>query len=148
MTNIAPRIAERDRMAAQIPIVDYLVLDDPPHLRAHCCTKCQALYFDRRNACASCGAASFEWRTLATSGQLRAFTIVHRASPKVRTPYVSAVVDLESGGTVKANLVEVDADPALIEAIRDVELTTWVIDTDDDEVEAVAFGFRQAGVAR
>ena len=133
-------------MATQIPIVDYLVLDDPPHLRAHSCTKCHALYFDRRNACASCGSASFEWQDLANSGRLRAFTIVHRASPKVKTPYVSAVVDLESGGTVKANLVEAGTDPKQIEAIRDVELTTWVVDTDDDGVEAVAFGYTPTGV--
>ncbi len=135
-------------MATQIPIVDYLVLDDPPHLRAHACTKCHALYLDRRNACASCGSASFEWQDLANSGRLRAFTIVHRASPRVKTPYVSAVVDLESGGTVKANLVEAGTDPQQIEAIRDLELTTWVVDTDDDGVEAVAFGYKPTGVQR
>ena len=132
-------------MATQIPIVDYLVLDRVPRLRAHCCAKCRALYFDRRNACAACGATSFEWRDLANSGQLRAFTIVHRASPTVRTPYVSAVVDLDGGGTVKANLVDVAADPAVIEPVRGVELTTWVVDTDDDGVEAVAFGYRPQG---
>lgn len=132
-------------MADQIPLVDYLVLDDVPHLRAHCCGKCQALYFDRRNACAACGSGSFEWRDLANSGHLRAFTIVYRASPTVRTPYVSAVVDLDGGGTVKANLVGVDADPAAVEPVRTVELTTWVVDTDDDGVEAVAFGFRPRG---
>ncbi len=135
-------------MATQIPIVDYLVLDDPPHLRARRCSGCGALYFDRRNACAACGSAAFEWHTLANSGRVRAYTIVHRASPKVPTPYVSAVVDLDGGGTVKANLVDVDADPALIEANLDVELTTRVVDTDDDGVEAVAFGYRQTGVVR
>ncbi|MGV0795519.1 OB-fold domain-containing protein [Mycolicibacterium elephantis] len=91
---------------------------------------------------------SFEWRNLANTGRLRAFTIVHRASPKVPTPYVSAVVDLELGGTVKANLVAVEPDPTVIAKIRDVELTTWVVDTDDDGVEAVAFGYKKTGEAR
>jgi uncharacterized protein len=135
-------------MATQIPLVDYLVLDSPPHLRAHCCTTCQALYFDRRNACASCGATCFAWRSLSNTGRLRAYTIVHRASPSIPTPYVSGVVELHGGGTVKANLVDVPAEAADIEAIRDLELTTWVIDTDDDGIEAVAFGFRQMGEKR
>ncbi|WP_123023266.1 Zn-ribbon domain-containing OB-fold protein [Mycolicibacterium stellerae] len=135
-------------MGGQIPIVDYLVLDEPAHLRAHCCEKCRALYFDRRNACASCGSATFGWRDLANSGELRAYTIVHRASPKVPTPYVSVVVDLDGGGTVKANLVDVEPNPVAIEEVRRVELTTWVVDTDDDGVEAVAFGYRQKGVGQ
>ncbi|MCX2929877.1 OB-fold domain-containing protein [Mycobacterium sp. CVI_P3] len=135
-------------MPTQLPIVDYLVLDDEPHLRAHCCDKCQALYFDRRNACAGCGGTSFGWRDLSNTGELRAFTIVHRAAPSVKTPYVSAVVALDDGGMVKANLVDVAADPADIDPVRAVELTTWVVDTDDDGVEAVAFGYRPQGDAR
>ena len=38
-------------MGKQVPIVDYLVLDDgAPHLVANRCDNCGALYFDRRNA--------------------------------------------------------------------------------------------------
>jgi uncharacterized protein len=36
----------------QMPVVDYLVLGDEPHLEANACTSCGALFFDRRNACA------------------------------------------------------------------------------------------------
>ena len=39
-------------MAQQIPLVDYLVLGDEPHLVANECTSCGARFFDRRNACA------------------------------------------------------------------------------------------------
>jgi uncharacterized protein len=41
-------------MAAAVPIVDYLVLGDDPHLVAKECTGCGARFFDRRNACAAC----------------------------------------------------------------------------------------------
>ena len=41
-------------MADQVPLVDYLVLGDSPHLVASECVACGARYFDRRNACASC----------------------------------------------------------------------------------------------
>ena len=46
-------------MAGEIPLVDYLVLGDEPHLRASECTACGARFFDRRNACASCGGTEF-----------------------------------------------------------------------------------------
>jgi uncharacterized OB-fold protein len=132
-------------MAAQVPMVDYLVLDgDAPHLVAHACDHCGATYLDRRNACASCGKRDFSSRELANRGVVRAFTIVHRAAPGVPAPFASAVVDLDGGGRVKANLVEVAADPAQISLGMPVELTTFVAGTDDNGTEAVAFGYRPA----
>ena len=38
----------------QVPMVDYLVLGDQPHLVANECEACGARFFDRRNACAAC----------------------------------------------------------------------------------------------
>lgn len=130
-------------MAAQVPMVDYLVLDDAgAHLEANACEGCGALYFDRRNACASCGGRSFARRALGTTGVVRAFTIVHRAAPGVPAPFASAVVDLDGGGKVKANLVEVAPSPDELHLGMPVTLTTYVAGTDDVGTEAVAFGFR------
>jgi uncharacterized protein len=42
-------------MAAQVPLVAYLVLGEHPFLVARQCRQCGARFFDRRNACASCG---------------------------------------------------------------------------------------------
>ena len=71
-------------MSSQIPIVDYLVVDDgAPHLVAHECTSCGAHYFDRRNACASCSGTEFRTADVPTEGVLRTFTIV---STSTRTP--------------------------------------------------------------
>ena len=132
-------------MGKQVPIVDYLVLDDgAPHLRAQVCTGCGASYFDRRNACAKCGKRSFEPRPLPGEGTVRSFTIVHRAAPGVPTPYVSAIVDLEGGGVVKANVVNVDPEPDRISFGMPVKLATFVAGTDDDGTEAVAFGYEPA----
>lgn len=129
-------------MAKQIPIVDYLVLDDgAPHLRAQVCTGCGASYFDRRNACAKCGQRTFDYQTLPNEGTVRSFTIVHRASPGVPTPYVSAIVDLEGGGVVKANVVNVEPEPESVSFGMPVRLTTFAAGTDDDGTEAVAFGY-------
>jgi uncharacterized OB-fold protein len=131
-------------MAGQIPVVDYLVLDGEPHLVANRCTSCGAEYFDRRNACARCGGRSFEKADLGTTGKVRSFTIVQRAAPGVPAPYVSAVVDLDGGGVVKANVVNTDASPDKVSLGMPVRLTTWVADRDDQGTEAVAFGFEPA----
>lgn len=132
-------------MPKQIPIVNYLVLaDEGPSLVARECADCGAIYFDRRSACARCGRREFGERRLGTRGAIRTFTIVYRAAPGVPTPFVSAVLDLEGGGVVKANLVGVEADAAAIELGAEVELTTFVAGTDDDGTEAIAFGFRPA----
>jgi uncharacterized OB-fold protein len=129
-------------MGKQIPMVDYLVLDDgEPHLAAHECERCGALYFDRRVACGKCSGRTFGRRKLSTDGTVRAFTIVSRAAPGVPTPYVSAVIDLDGGGVVKANVVDVDATPDAVELGMPVRLTTFVAGTDDEGTEAVAFGF-------
>jgi hypothetical protein len=60
----------KDVVAPQHPIVDYLVLEDPPHLRANRCVKCDALYFDRRNACAACGSTTFDEKACRIPTQL------------------------------------------------------------------------------
>jgi len=134
-----------DASPARVPLVDYLVIDDgEPHLIAHESTESGALYFDRRNADAKSGQPGFTTRRLANTGRVRTFTIVHRASPGVPTPYVSAVVDLDGGGSVKANLVNVEPDPAHVQFGMPVKLTTYVAGTDDNGTEAVAFAYEPA----
>jgi uncharacterized protein len=132
-------------MGKQVPIVDYLVLDDgAPHLVANRCDNCGALYFDRRNACAKCSGRSFSKQRLADDGKVRSFTIVHRAAPGVPTPYVSAIVDLSGGGVVKANLLNVEPSPDHVRFGMDVRLTTTVAGVDDEGTEAVQFGYEPA----
>ena len=89
----------------RLPIVDYLKLGDDPHLLANECTTCGARYFDRRNACAKCGAVGFATVRLADRAVLTAFSIVHRAAPGIPVPYVSAIVQTDDGTSVRANPV-------------------------------------------
>ena len=129
-------------MGKQVPIVDYLVLDEgAPYLVANRCDNCGALYFDRRNACAKCSGRSFSKQRLADDGTVRSFTIVHRAAPGVPTPYVSAIVDLSGGGVVKANLLNVEPDPDHVQFGMKVRLATTVAGVDDDGTEAIQFGY-------
>ena len=48
---------------------------------------------------------------LANRGELYSYCIVHRSFPGIEVPYVSAIVDLDGGGTVKGNLINVAPEP-------------------------------------
>jgi uncharacterized OB-fold protein len=72
---------------------------------------------------------------------VRSFSIIHRAAKNVPVPYVSAIVDLDGGGTVKANVVNVEPDPDHVRLGMRVRLTTFPVGSDDDGTEAIAFGF-------
>src|SRR5690606_19996257 len=118
-------------MGGTVPLVDYLVLGDRPHLVARQCTSCQARFFDRRNACAACGATGFAPAEVSTEGVLTAFTVVSFAAPGVPVPFVAGVVDC--GGTrVRGNVVNVDPDPEHVRLGMKVRLTTFPIGTDGE----------------
>jgi uncharacterized protein len=133
-----------DRMSAQVPVVDYLVLDDDPHLEANKCTGCGARFFDRRNACAACGGTAFARSPVPTSGEVRAFTIVSLAAPGIPVPFVAAVVDCD-GISVRANLINIPPDPDNVKLGAKVRLATYSLGEDSNGVEAISFGFEPLG---
>ena len=125
---------------SQIPLVDYLVLGDDPHLLASECGSCGARFFDRRNACASCGATEFTKVRVPGEGEVQAFTIVAFAAPGVPVPFVASVVDCD-GTSVRGNLVNVEPDPEHVHLGMKVRLTTVPVGTDSAGTEAIGFGF-------
>lgn len=131
-------------MSAAVPLVDYLVLGEEPHLTANECTSCGARFFDRRNACAACGALDFKTVDVPTEGELTAFTIVAFAAPGVPVPFVASLIDC-GGTSVRANVVNVPADPEHVRLGMKVRLTTFPIGTDGEGVEAIGFGFEPIG---
>ncbi len=127
-------------MANQIPLVDYLVLDESPHLTACECTSCGARYFGRRNACASCSATEFKDVALSNDGIVKAFSIVTFAAPGVPVPFVSAIIDCD-GTSVRANIINCEPSPEVVHLGMKVRLATYVLGTDDNGVDAIGFGF-------
>ena len=125
---------------AQVPLVDYLVLGDDPHLLAYECASCGARYFDRRNACAACFDTEFTRVRIPSEGVVRTFTIVAYAAPGIPVPFVSAVVDCD-GTSVRGNLINVEADPDHVRLGMKVRLATYSLGTDDNGTEAIGFGF-------
>jgi uncharacterized OB-fold protein len=129
---------------ARIPLVDYLVLDEHPHLVANECAGCGARFFDRRNACARCFATEFGKVDVATEGEVRAFTIVTMAAPGIPVPFAAAVVDCD-GTSVRGNLINVEPDPAVLSTGMKVRLATYSIGRDARGTEAVGYGFEPVG---
>ena len=101
-----------------LPIVPFLKIPESgePYLEGHRCRECNAVFLGERTVCSSCSAReSMEAIPLSNDGELYVFSIVYRSFPGIEVPYVSAVVDLEGGGTVKGNLINVDLDPDKIQ---------------------------------
>jgi uncharacterized protein len=128
---------------ARIPLVDYLVLDDEPHLVANECTHCSARFFDRRSACAGCGRQDFALVEVPRTGELRSFTIVQFAAEGVDVPFVAGVVDCQ-GTLVRGNVVNTPPDPEHVSLGMPLRLTTVPVGSDATGVEAIGYGFEPA----
>jgi uncharacterized OB-fold protein len=126
-------------MPQQIAIVKYLVLGESPHLCAAECIACGARYFDRRNACASCGSTTFVAKPIPAVGELYSFTIVYQAAPGITTPFVAGVVNC--GGTaVRGNVINIAPDSDHVRLGMRVRLATYSLGARNG-VEAIGYGF-------
>ena len=137
----ARRAKGEPRKMEQVPMVGYLVLGDEPHLVANECEGCGARFFDRRNACASCGStAGFRSVDIDREGELLSYTIVSFAAPGIDVPFVAGIVDC-GGTTVRGNVVGTTPDPDHVTLGMKLRLATFPIGTDSEGTEAVGFGF-------
>ena len=108
-----------------LPAVSYLKLPDEgtPYLEGRKCKECDAIFIGARAVCSKCGARdAMEVITLSNKGKLYNYCIVFRSFPGIDVPYVSAIVDLEGGGTVKGCLINIDPDPEKITFDMPVEV--------------------------
>ncbi len=107
------------------PAVPYLKIPEgaEPYLEGHKCRQCGEIYIGARTVCSRCFARDqMDAVRLPNRGKLYNFTIVHRNFPGVKVPFVSAIVDLEGGGTVTGNLVDIEPDPTKITFDMPVEV--------------------------
>ncbi len=111
-------MSEEATSEGPLPVVDWLkgAGTDDPYLEGQKCGECGAIFLGERANCSSCGARDKMSATrLSNKGKLYTYSIVHRSFPGIEVPYISAIVDLDGGGTIKGNLINVEPDPANIE---------------------------------
>jgi uncharacterized OB-fold protein len=76
------------------------------------CAACGKVWFYPRPACVRCGAERYQWFAASGRGRVHSHSVVHRApSPafRERVPYVVALIDLDEGPRMMANIVGDDA---------------------------------------
>jgi len=108
-----------------LPVVEYLKLpeDGDPYLEGHKCGDCNSIFLGEREVCSNCTArGKIEPIKLSNKGKLYSYSITFRSFPGIDVPYISAIVDLEGGGTVKGNLIDCEPDPDKIEFDMPVEV--------------------------
>jgi uncharacterized protein len=108
---------EARAVTGPLPVVPFLKIptEGAPYLEGSVCQRCDTTFLGQRAVCSKCGARDqMETKRLSNEGTLYAYSIVHRSFPGVAVPYVSAIVDLEGGGSIKGNLINVDPNPKTI----------------------------------
>ena len=81
------------------------------------CKACGARHFMPRHLCPQCWSDQLEWIDSKGQGAVHSFSTVHRApTPEfsANTPYVIAMVDLDEGPRMFANIVGQDAQSVAI----------------------------------
>jgi uncharacterized OB-fold protein len=74
------------------------------------CAHCDDHVWPPRSHCVHCYHPVAQWRTLVGTGEIYSFAVVHRGEGAFaeRRPYVFALVTLDGGPTVQANVVADD----------------------------------------
>ncbi len=129
------------------PIVRYLKLQPKPHLVGVKCS-CGAIFLDtQRMACAKCASTGpFELVHLSNRGKVYVFSVVYQSWPGIKVPYVTAIVDLPEGVSVRATVTDVDPDDIQKNPRKmfdlPVEMVTSVVAKDRQGNDVVAFSYR------
>lgn len=118
-------MSEAEAVTGPLPVVPWLkdAASNDPYLEGHKCSECGSIFLGVRSNCSNCGARDkMEPTRLSNKGKLYSFSIVYRSFPGIEVPYISAIVDLDGGGTVKGNLIGVDPAPENIEFDMEVDV--------------------------
>ncbi len=99
------RIQEGEIMFQESAVLRWRNYNDRYKLRGYKCTKCNATYFEKKGLC-PCGNLDFTEIDFSGKGKIVAFTQIH-SGPEAfesQTPYNVAVIDLEEGARIEAQV--------------------------------------------
>jgi len=107
-------MSETQVAAKPLPVVKFLKIPESgdPYLEGYKCENCGQVFLEDHPSCAACRTrGTLKAYRLSNKGKLYNFTVVHRNFPGVEVPFISAIVDLEGGGTLKGNLMDIVPSP-------------------------------------
>lgn len=122
------------------------------YLVGYRCSVCGATYLGAdRVGCSKCTSTDeLKEVQLSDHGTLYVFSIVHQSAPGIPVPYISAIIDLPEGVSVRCNLVDIEPDPAKIAFGMPVEMLTRKVrerkeknaEGEEETVDIIAFFFK------
>lgn len=80
-------------------------------LRMPVCNACETPYFPPRPFCPACGSRDVDYVTVSGRGTLYSYIISHMPTPGFEPPFAIAVVELEEGPRMMANIVGCEQTP-------------------------------------
>ena len=106
------------------------------------CPHCEAKIFPPRDVCPECGDEAKTTYTFSGRGEVYSYTTVHNAPAGFRenAPYTVALVKLEEGPMVTAQLTDLGEEPPKIG--MPVEMVTRKLRTDGDERGLLVYGYK------
>ncbi|HXQ11451.1 MAG TPA: OB-fold domain-containing protein [Caulobacteraceae bacterium] len=107
-------MSETQVAAKPLPVVAFLKIPESgdPYLEGYKCENCGQVFLESHPSCAACRKRdTLKAYRLSNKGKLYNFTVVHRNFPGVEVPFISAIVDIDGGGTLKGNLVDIVPSP-------------------------------------
>ncbi len=153
MTQATEEAATEPELRAIVPYLQ-LPSDDlsEAYLTALQCKDCQQAYPTEatRRACAKCSGAAedqFSSVRLSNEGEVWVYTIVHQSYPGVPTPFVGAIIDVPVEGqpdnkvAIRANVVDVEADPSAVSMGMKVKMTARPVRKDKEGNDVVLFEY-------
>jgi uncharacterized OB-fold protein len=131
------------------PIINFLRVpenypDEPAYLWGMQCGSCGAKFLGSRIACGKCGATDkLSEVKYGDEGELYVFSVVHQTVPGLEAPYVAAIIDLDDGVAVRANVYGLDPQkPDASWFGKRVKMFTEVTAQDRDGNDVVAAKFK------
>ena len=131
------------------PIVQFLRIpenypDEPAYLWGMQCGSCSAKFLGSRVACGKCGETDkLSEVKFGDEGEIYVFSVVHQTVPGLEVPYIGAIVDLDDGVSIRANVYGLDAEkPDASWFGKRVKMFTEVTAQDREGNDVVAAKFK------
>jgi uncharacterized OB-fold protein len=81
------------------------------------CNECKAYTAPPTKVCSECGSEDMEIVELSRNGEVKTFTVIHVPAEGFEPPYIVALVELEEGPWVTANIINLDPEKATMDII-------------------------------